>query len=89
VAVVSDTVVILLGLAFDEYCLGMELDTSGAGKNNFCECEGKDRDSIELPSSQKDLVLALRASMGPSKKLVAVMIHGGAIALDDVREALF
>ena len=78
VAKESDAVVILLGLAFDQYCLGFP-----NGNNDFCEAEGKDRDSIELPSSQKDLVLAARASLGPSKIMIAVMIHGGAVALDD------
>jgi beta-glucosidase len=53
------------------------------GTNNFCECEGRDRDAIELPSSQKQLVLDVRASLGKGKKLVAVLIHGGAVALDD------
>ena len=56
---------------------------SGEGVNNFCECEGRDRDAIELPASQKKLVLEIRDSLGEDKKLIAVLIHGGALALDD------
>ena len=35
---------------------------------------------IELAKGQADMVAALRKAIGPSKKLVAVLIHGGTIA---------
>ena len=42
VAAKSDVVVVVLGLAFDQYCMGK----GSGGANDFCECEGQDRDSI-------------------------------------------
>ena len=74
----SDVVVILLGLAFDTYCSpkGEGVDVK-AGTNDYCENEGQDRDLIELPKSQKQLVLEVKQSMSSSSKLIAVLIHGG------------
>ena len=48
-----------------------------AGTNDYCEKEGQDRDLIELPKSQKQLVLEVKKSMSSSSKLIAVLIHGG------------
>ena len=49
------------------------------GTGDYCEREGTDRNKIELPAGQEELVLALRAA-NPGAPLVAVLVHGGAIA---------
>ena len=51
--------------------------------NDYCEKETTDRERIELPENQKSLVMAVRKQVGAKKKIVAVLIHGGAIAFDD------
>ena len=71
----ADATVVVLGLAFDEFCTGDD-----DGKDDYCEKEGNDRKIVELPQGQADMVRALRAA-APTKPLVAVMVHGGAIAL--------
>ena len=74
----ADVCIVTLGLAFDSYC---GRGTCPQGKNcDVCEAEGRDRDTIDLASGQADMVQALRAAIGPSKKLVAVLIHGGTMA---------
>ena len=82
----SDVVVIMLGLAFDQYCYNnnnVESSSSSQPVNDYCEKETTDRERIELPVSQKSLVMAVRNKVGPTKKIIAVLIHGGAIAFDD------
>lgn len=71
----SDTVVVVLGLAFNQYCTGDD-----DGKTDYCEREGSDRAVIELPGGQQRLVAAARAAAG-SKPVIALLVHGGAIAL--------
>ena len=73
-AATADVTIVTLGLAFDSYCHG------GGDNNVVCESEGHDRQVIELATGQADMVAALRKAVGPSKKLVAVLIHGGTIA---------
>eukprot|EP00945_MAST-04E_sp_MAST-4E-sp1_P005245 g5245.t1 len=79
----SDVVVIMLGLAFDQYCLGIDGADSAASPNDYCEKETTDRERIELPENQKSLVMTVRQKVGPKKKIIAVLIHGGAIAFDE------
>ena len=76
----SDATVVVLGLAFDNYC---NTGFDGDGKQDYCEREGQDRAMIELPEGQAKMVAALRAAMGPDKPLIAVLIHGGTMALGD------
>jgi beta-glucosidase len=79
----SDVVVIMLGLAFDQYCSRAGSNFSSSQPNDYCEKETTDRERIELPENQKSLVMAVRNKVGPKKKIIAVLIHGGAIAFDD------
>jgi len=37
----------------------------------------------ELPASQKQLVLAVKQAASPGTVLIGVMVHGGAVALDE------
>ena len=73
----------MLGLAFDQYCLGIDGADSAASPNDYCEKETTDRERIELPENQKSLVMTVRQKVGPKKKIIAVLIHGGAIAFDE------
>mmetsp|Transcript_25328 Transcript_25328/g.84359 ORF Transcript_25328/g.84359 Transcript_25328/m.84359 type:complete len:316 (-) Transcript_25328:173-1120(-) len=76
----ADATVVVLGLAFDQYCHG---DDDGLG--DHCEREGNDRRIIELPLGQQRMVAALRAATaGP---LVCLLVHGGAIAIDNATRA--
>ena len=78
----SDVVVIMLGLAFDQYCLGVD-GAALTPPNDYCEKETTDRERIELPANQKSLVMTIRKKVGRQKRIIAVLIHGGAIAFDD------
>jgi hypothetical protein len=37
----------------------------------------------ELPASQKQLVMAVKQAASPGTVLIGVMVHGGAVALDE------
>ena len=80
-AAAADATVVVLGLAFDSYCKGGP--SAGDGRKDYCEHEGQDRAAIELPEGQAKMVAALRQAIGPDKPLVAVLIHGGTMALGD------
>jgi beta-glucosidase len=67
-------VIVTLGLRFNQFC--------HRPNDSACEAEGFDRSAIELPGNQAGLVLALRNALGPSKRLVGLLIHGGTLSLD-------
>jgi len=73
-AAAADVVVVILGTAFDMFCTGNE-----KGKNDYCESEGKDRLSIELPDGQRRMVAAVRRVT--TKPVIGLLVHGGVIAL--------
>eukprot|EP01094_Clydonella_sp_ATCC50884_P013034 TRINITY_DN2330_c2_g1_i5.p1 TRINITY_DN2330_c2_g1~~TRINITY_DN2330_c2_g1_i5.p1 ORF type:complete len:654 (+),score=198.47 TRINITY_DN2330_c2_g1_i5:97-1962(+) len=58
------------------------------GLDQNMESEGHDRSSIELPPNQYELVARLREAAGPSTPLVAVLVHGGTIALKSLPDQL-
>ena len=53
------------------------------GLDQDMESEGNDRESIVLPPNQYALVSQLRAAIG-SKPLIAVFVHGGTFALENI-----
>lgn len=73
-AAAADVTVVMLGLAFEKFCVGAGDTTT------VCEGESHDREVIELARGQASMVHALRTAIGPEKRLVAVLIHGGTIA---------
>ena len=76
-AATADATVVVLGLAFDQYCAGKD-----DGLGDHCEREGLDRRVIELPLGQQRMVAAVR-SAAPRTPLVCLLVHGGAVALSN------
>ena len=73
----SDVVVIMLGLAFDQYCYNnnnVESSSSSQPVNDYCEKETTDRERIELPVSQKSLVMAVRNKQSGSDKETQMLV---------------
>ena len=52
------------------------------GIDEYDECEGKDRQQLELPGAQPALLAAIRAAVKPGVPVVVVVLNGGAIAMD-------
>eukprot|EP00040_Diaphanoeca_grandis_P032448 m.196622 g.196622 ORF g.196622 m.196622 type:complete len:903 (+) comp32628_c0_seq1:29-2737(+) len=70
VAAEADVVIVTLGLQFGD---GQHADDGSK------ESEGHDRTAIELPGNQAALVAALRKAT--SKPIIAILVHGGTLAL--------
>lgn len=71
----ADAVVVVLGL---RTCT----PPGPPGEQHECvESEGHDRDSLGLPGVQQQLLRAITASIGASKKLVVVLLNGGAVSI--------
>lgn len=71
----ADAVIVTLGLWFNQH-----------GDAN--EGEGHDRNAIELPGHQADLVAAIRNAVGPSTPVIGLLVHGGTLALGDAGSQL-
>ena len=50
------------------------------------EHECHDRDTIELPGNQAELVANVAAAVGPSVHLVAVLVHGSSLDIGPILE---
>ena len=85
VASTADAVVVLLGLGANAIGGTPRFVNTGGPSN---EAESHDRDAIELPGRQADLVHALRIALGPSKKLIGLLVHGGTLALGSAASEL-
>jgi beta-glucosidase len=79
----ADVVIVTLGLEFRGNREGRPTDL-----NLDYEAEGHDRDAIELPGLQGELVAALREALPPATPLVGLLVHGGTLALGDAGDDL-
>jgi beta-glucosidase len=66
--------------AFNKFC--QPPGGEAAVADDYCESEGTDRGTYELPAGQQRLVLALRRA-APTRPLVGLLVHGGTFAFGE------